>query len=350
MKKNEIRGYIVMRHKLGIEPRTIHTELVKCLGGSAPCLRTVYYWVERYKKSGEDVEDKHRCGRPITGCTRANIERIHKLVEENPHISLNYLEELTSLSHNLLHRIIHKHLKLRKLSSRWIPHDLTDAQKLKRLKFCEKNLKKFDEGKWRLCDVVTGDESWIFHRKIQKKCMNMEWVAPGGTPGTVVKRNQFEKKNMICVFFKSSGHLLVDVLKRGKTIDNVFYTNKFLKPLAAAVRAFRPVSGLRNIKLLHDNARPHIHKNVKNYIKTQGITLIEHPPYSPDLAPSDFWLFDEIKRRLPEQVEESNLKRVITAILKSIPRNQYLKTFHKYIERMRLCVTAEGDYFEHLLK
>ncbi len=59
---------------------------------------------------------------------------------------------------------------------------------------------------------------------------------------------------------------------------------------------------LNHLKLLHDNAWPHIHKNIKSYIKTQGITLIEHPSYLPDLAPSDFWLFDEIKRRLPEQV------------------------------------------------
>jgi len=40
-----------------------------------------------------------------------------------------------------------------------------------------------------------------------------------------------------------------------------------------------------------------IHANVHNFLQERGIKLIDHPPYSPDLTPSDFWLFDEIKRR-----------------------------------------------------
>ena len=93
-----------------------------------------------------------------------------------------------------------------------------------------------------------------------------------------------------------------------------------------------------------------MHSNVRDYLKTEGIKLINHPPYSPDLAPSDFWLFDEIKRRLPDQIQPDRMKSIITAILVSIPKKEYLKTFHKYIERMRQCVSADGDYFEHLMK
>ena len=107
------------------------------------------------------------------------------------------------------------------------------------------------------------------------------------------------------------------------------------------------MAGIRRIRLLHDNARPHIHANVHN-LQEKGIKLIDHPPYSPDLAPSDFWLFDEIKRRLPDQISQENLHGRVTRILRSIPRKEYLKTFVRYIDR--LCVTAEGDYFEHLLK
>ncbi len=93
-----------------------------------------------------------------------------------------------------------------------------------------------------------------------------------------------------------------------------------------------------------------MHSNVRNYLQEQAIKLIDHPSYSPDLAPSDFWLFDEIKRRLPNQMTATKVDREVTKILKSIPAKEYLKTFEKYIERMRLRVTAEGDYFEHLIK
>jgi len=124
MKKTEIRAYILMRHKLDIDGRMIHSELVTLLGGSAPCLRTVYRWIERSKTMGEYVEDMNRTGRPQTGCSRPNIARVHRLIEQNGRISLSYLQERTGLCRGTLVNIIQCHLKMRKLSSRWIPHDL----------------------------------------------------------------------------------------------------------------------------------------------------------------------------------------------------------------------------------
>ncbi|KAG5321354.1 MOS1T transposase, partial [Pseudoatta argentina] len=43
--------------------------------------------------------------------------------------------------------------------------------------------------------------------------------------------------------------------------------------------------------LLHDNARPHVAKPVKTYLKTHKWEVLPHPPYSPDIAPSDYHLF-----------------------------------------------------------
>jgi hypothetical protein len=44
---------------------------------------------------------------------------------------------------------------------------------------CTENLAKFDKKQWRLTDVVTGDESWFYHRQIGKKQTNKSWVAAG---------------------------------------------------------------------------------------------------------------------------------------------------------------------------
>ena len=62
--------------------------------------------------------------------------------------------------------------------------------------------------------------------------------------------------------------LFVDVLYRGKSIDNNYYLKKCLKPLVKSIKSERPTSGTKNIYLLHDNARPHVHINVKNYINS----------------------------------------------------------------------------------
>ena len=104
------------------------------------------------------------------------------------------------------------------------------------------------------------------------------------------------------------------------------------------------------MKFHHDNARPHVHKGVVEYLKEQNFTIIDHPPYSPDLAPSDFWLFSYIKERLVSASGEKSLHKQITEILNSIDIKEYLKTFDKWLERMDLCIKNKGDYFEHLIK
>ena len=53
--------------------------------------------------------------------------------------------------------------------ARWVLHELTDENRRKRVEDCRENLKMFREGKWRLCDAVTGDESWLFYRQIGRK-------------------------------------------------------------------------------------------------------------------------------------------------------------------------------------
>ncbi len=93
-----------------------------------------------------------------------------------------------------------------------------------------------------------------------------------------------------------------------------------------------------------------MHQSVITYLNEQKMTIINHPPYSPDLAPSDFWLFNRIKTSLTDHTSAESLVSQITSIVENIPRSEYQKTFNKWIERMELCITNKGDYFEHLIK
>ena len=106
----------------------------------------------------------------------------------------------------------------------------------------------------------------------------------------------------------------------------------------------------QNRKFLHDNARPHVTQTVTDCLNQAGITISRHPPYSPDLAPSDFWLFDLIKKNLDDFTDVESQKKHITKLLRSIPKEEYKKTFDKWLERMQLCIDNHGHYFEHLIK
>ena len=109
----------------------------------------------------------------------------------------------------------------------------------------------------------------------------------------------------------------------------------------------RPSSGLTNMKLHHDNAKPHVAKTVKSFLNDNKVLIMDQPPYSPDLAPSDFWLFDYVKAQLSDHSDPKSLNNQITKILKNTPHVEYLKTFQKWIERMETCIQCGGEYFEH---
>jgi len=240
-------------------------------------------------------------------------------------------------------------LKLKKITSRWVPHELTQKNRNDRMRICQENLEKFKSTAWRLCDVITGDESWFYQRQIGRKQSNASWVKIGEPARTVVRRDRYEPKFMFTIFFKSNGPVHISYLDKGKTIDNNSYIKDSLKPIVAALKKQRPTLGTKNIKFHHDNARPHIHSSVITFLESNQFIIMDHPPYSPDLAPSDFWLFDYIKKRLTDHPNENSLAAQITEIVNSISQDEYLKTFHKWIERMELCVKYKGDYFEHLI-
>jgi len=349
MKIEHLRFYIQIRFKLGIDVKEIFKELKIALPDNAPSLSTVSRWFKHFKGGRDGLEDQPRSGRPITEVIQPNIDKIDQLIEENPWITYDEIEALSSLSRGTIQTIIHDCLKLKKITSRWVPHELSEKNRKDRVRICQENLAKFKEGKWRLCDVITGDEAWFYLRQIGRKQSNASWVKEGESPRTVVRRDRYEAKFMFTLFFKSNGFVHISHLDKGKTIDNKSYIKDSLKPIVETLREQRPTYGPKNIKFHHDNARPHVHKDVKTFLERNEFILMDHPPYSPDLAPCDFWLNNYIKQRLTDHTDIQSLNSQITEIVGSISTNEYLKTFHKWIERMELCVKYKGHYFEHLI-
>lgn len=350
MENSNFRFYVKVRCILGISPKIISNELKSAFGNEAPSYSFVLKWAKLFKGGRQGVEDAQRSGRPITALTNENIDLVRALIEEDPYVTYDQIEASTSLTPPTIHAIIHMHLKLRKITSRWVPHHLTQKNKEDRVAICKENLANIEAGRFRLCDIITGDESWFYHRKLAHKQNNKSWVGEGETPRTFVRREMHEAKTMFSVFFKSTGLVYITYMDKGRTIDNQFYIENCLKPVVSSINASRPKSGTTNVKFHHDNARPHIHRNVISYLEEQNIRIIRHPPYSPDLAPCDFWLFDHIKQRLTDHKDSKSLLKAITGEMKQISRLEYLKTFEKWVERMNLCIQHHGEYFEHLIK
>ena len=74
-----------------------------------------------------------------------------------------------------------------------------------------------------------------------------------------------------------------------------------------------------------------------------GIKTVPQPPYSPDLAPCDFWLFPKLRGCRYETIEE--LKEAVTKVIDTLTREDFHGAFQKLLEWYK-CIAARGDYFE----
>ena len=100
--------------------------------------------------------------------------------------------------------------------------------------------------------------------------------------------------------------------------------------------------------LHHDNAPDHTALSIGQFFK-RNIATLEYPsPYSPDLAPCDFFLFPKIKSVLKRThfSDIDSIKMAATTELKKIPENAFQRGIESSKRRMHKCFKVEGDYFE----
>ena len=95
---------------------------------------------------------------------------------------------------------------------------------------------------------------------------------------------------------------------------------------------------------LQDNVPIHHSILVTDYLTKMGIKTVPQPPYSPDLAPCDFWLFPKLRRCRYETIEE--MKEAVMKVIDMLTQVEFHGTFQRLLERYNKCIAAGGDYFE----
>ena len=103
---------------------------------------------------------------------------------------------------------------------------------------------------------------------------------------------------MIVVFFAKSSHVAFVPLQERKTVNAGRYVNTCLPKVLEAWNARRSNNGTRGLLLLHDHASAHIATATLDYLEANRVQLVTQTPYSPGLAPCDFFLFPQVKRQL----------------------------------------------------
>jgi hypothetical protein len=101
--------------------------------------------------------------------------------------------------------------------------------------------------------------------------------------------------------------------------------------------------------LMHaDNVRPHTAKLSAQYFNENRMKSAPHPPYSPDLAPSDFSLFGHVKRCLASLSFEDadQLLAAVEGVPEGIEKVTLQAVFLEWMDRFRKYIATNGEYTE----
>jgi len=137
----------------------------------------------------------------------------------------------------------------------------------------------------------------FFHHTPESKQQLLQWRHTHSSRTKKFKTSISVKKIMGSVFWDRKSILLVDFMPPGATINAAAYCDTLTR-LQRSIQNKRRGMLSRGVCLLHDNARHHSAHVITALLEKFKWDILDHPPYSPDLAPSHFHLFLRLKKHL----------------------------------------------------
>jgi hypothetical protein len=200
-----------------------------------------------------------------------------------------------------------------------------------------------------------GDTQSETIRKIQQASSNdtmgvtqiKEWYNQFKNGRTSVDSEEQSRSDADC-FCYYCGVVHHEYAPEGQTVNKQYY-QEVLCCLCDAVQRKRPdLRESRNWQLDYDNTPAHSSHLIEDFVAKHGIPQVCQAPYSPDMAPCDFWLFPKLKMlpKGPRFESREDIMKNTTAQLVAIPKEDFQKCFRQWKDRWVKCVESQGDYFE----
>ena len=189
-----------------------------------------------------------------------------------------------------------------------------------------------------LTKIVTGDESRMLAYDPETK-MQPEWHTPSSPRPKKSHLVKSTEKVTLIVFFDIDGVVHHEFVPPGQTVNGHFYV-QVLQRLCVVVRRKRREKWQGEWFLHHDNAPIHTSFVVQQFLAEESILVIIQPPCSPDLAPSDFWLFPTLKMGLKGTrfATMEDIKSNETTELRKIPKEAFRRGLQQWQNRWSKCV------------
>ncbi|UYV77682.1 hypothetical protein LAZ67_15001917 [Cordylochernes scorpioides] len=256
----------------------------------------VYRWYKMFSEGREDVNDEERTGRLSTSTTDEKINEVEKMILANRRITVREVAEDLNISIGSCHSIFINDLGMRRVAAKFVPKLLNCDQKKHRMKIANEMLDSVRDDSNLLQRVITGDEAWVYGYDVETKAQSSQWKLPHEPRPKKARQVRSNVKVLLTVFFDCRGVVHHEFLPQGRTVNKEYYL-QVMRNLREAIRQKRPdLWKNKNWLLHHDNAPAHTSLLVRDFLAKNNTLMMPQPPYSPDLAPCDFFLFPKLKR------------------------------------------------------
>lgn len=329
----QIRLLVMHEWRAGLNGLEVTKRINEIWGEGTVGKTMVYKWIKKFKDGDENLEDQPRLGRPREIDRQAVLEAI----EEAPSLTTRMLADDFECDQWTIVRVLEELGKVWK-KTRWVPHELTNAQKQNRVNAAQTLLNRQRRTPF-LDNLITGDEKWVSFKNPDHQ---HEWLSPGQKPSATPKKDFRQEKAMLCVFWSCHGIVHWELLAQDRTVKSELYCQQLDRVNQALGRR------RGQFVFLDDNARPHRSRMTNAKVASLGWDRLDHPPYSPDLAPSDFHLFRSLEQFL-RGVQFNNMREMretLQGFFDSKSQEFYRRGIFKLIEKWEEVIEVDGEYYD----
>lgn len=335
--KEHFRHILLFYFRRGKKAANAHRKLCAVYGADAITERTCQIWYQKFKSGTFEIHDALRSGRPM----ETSDDQIKSIIKIDRHVTVREIAGQLHISKTAASRHLVRLGYVKNLDI-WIPHQLSNNHLMQRFNICDMLLKRNITDTF-LKRLITGDEKWITYSNVIRK---RSWSKRGESSQTITKAERHQKKVMLSIWWDYKGVVYLELLPRNTTIISDVYCHQ-LDKLNDSLKQKRPeLVNRRGVVFHQDNAKPHTSLKSRQKIQELGWDLLPHPPYSPDLAPSDYYLFRSLQNSLAGKnfTSDDGVKSYLESFFAKKDQKFYEKGIMILPERWQQVVDSNGQY------
>ena len=145
---------------------------------------------------------------------------------------------------------------------------------------------------------MAGDETWCFQYEPLTKQQGAVLKSPEDSLPRKVRLQNLKVKTMFITFFDSEVMIHKEFVPEGSVVNGRYYLDMMQRLLVRIRRVRLSYKAPDSWSLLHDDVPAHKCITVRNFLASKSVQVLDHPAYSLDLSPYDYFLFPKLKMQL----------------------------------------------------